>query len=149
MDRLAAADAVPVVTRRTVAGFTNRIKRLFFFREIKIKKSMISDFDQSSSDDSLMDASARHEPTSVDAAYARCDPSFAQIWLDRSGLDITQVARMSCLSVAQVRQLLQGTDASFYSATIKQRAYRRVLALLGAPQPELVGAFQAPAPVAA
>lgn len=110
---------------------------------------MISDFDQPSSDDSLMDASARHEPTSVDAAYARCDPSFAQTWLDRSGLDITQVARMSCLSVAQVRQLLQGTDASFYSATIKQRAYRRVLALLGAPQPELVGAFQAPAPDAA
>ena len=44
---------------------------------------------------------------------------------------------MSCLSVAQVRQLLQGTDASFYSAAIKQRAYQRVLALLGAPEPAL------------
>ena len=70
--------------------------------------------------------------------YALCDPAFAQDWLARSGLDEIAVARKTCLSVAQVRQLLQGSDASFYSAAIKRRAYQRVLALLGAPQPEAV-----------
>ena len=99
---------------------------------------MFSFSSPTSSTDTLTDDHAPSEPVNEDVIYARCDPGFAKAWLDRSGLDITQVARMSCLSVAQVRQLLQGTDASFYSTAIKQRAYRRVLALLGAPEPAVV-----------
>lgn len=82
-------------------------------------------------------------------AYAQCDPQFAQAWLDHSGLDIGQVARVSCLSVAQVRQLLHGTDGSFYSPSIRQRAYRRMLALLGAPEPAHSSAAVVPAPAQA
>ena len=96
---------------------------------------MVREAAYSFSVDSPIDAHALPETVNVDGAYVHCDPGYAQAWLDRSGLDITQVARMSCLSLAQVRQLLQGADGSFYSPAIKQRAYRRVLALLGAPEP--------------
>ena len=97
------------------------------------------------SESATLDGSSLHDR--VAQAYALCDPAFAQDWLSRSGLDVTEVARKACLSVSQVRQLLQGSDASFYSIAIKRRAYQRVLALLGAPEPEPTALATASAPL--
>lgn len=105
---------------------------------------MVSDFDSGSSPGSQTDPLDLAQPASAQGLYAECDPQIAQEWLDRSGLDITQVARAACLSVTQVRQLLHGTDTAFYSSAIRRRAYQRVMRLLGAPEPATHAAVATP-----
>ena len=66
---------------------------------------------------------------------AQCDPALLQEWVARSGLDEIQIARQSCLSLPQVRQLLRGETSLFYTPAIRYQAYRRVMGIVGAPVP--------------
>jgi len=50
-------------------------------------------------------------------------------------MDVATLAKNACLSVAQVRELLQGEGSLFYSDGIRRQAYKRVLLILGAPPP--------------
>ena len=67
--------------------------------------------------------------------YETCDPIYFQQLRARVGMDVVQLARIACLSVAQVKSLEVGGDDLFYSSAIKRQAYKRTLMILGAPPP--------------
>lgn len=73
-----------------------------------------------------------------DSVYERCDAAYLRQLHETSGMDETQLARIACLSVAQVRQLATGGDSLFYSQAVKRQAYKRLLLILGAPPPSQV-----------
>ena len=70
--------------------------------------------------------------------YERCDAAYLRELHAASGMDETQLARIACLSLAQVRQLAEGGDSLFYSHAVKRQAYKRLLLILGAPPPSQV-----------
>lgn len=82
-----------------------------------------------SESESSSQASASH------SVYERCDAAYLRELHQASGMDETQLARIACLSVAQVRQLIAGGDSLFYSQAVKRQAYKRLLLILGAPPP--------------
>lgn len=67
--------------------------------------------------------------------YENCDPALLKRTREAMGMDEGVLARMACLSTAQVRQLEAGGDTLFYSITIKRQAYKRVMMVLGADPP--------------
>jgi hypothetical protein len=67
--------------------------------------------------------------------YETCDPSYLLQLRGQAGMEVVQLARIACLSVAQVKCLEAGEDDLFYSLAIKRQAYKRVLMILGAPPP--------------
>ena len=67
--------------------------------------------------------------------YETCDPTYLQQLRGQVGMDVVQLARIACLSVAQVKSLETGRDDLFYSMAIKRQAYKRALMILGAPPP--------------
>ncbi len=67
--------------------------------------------------------------------YETCDPTYLQQLRAQVGMDVVQLARIACLSVAQVKSLEVGSDDLFYSPAIKRQAYKRTLMILGAPPP--------------
>jgi hypothetical protein len=82
--------------------------------------------------------------------YETCDPTYLHQMREKVGMDVVQLARIACLSVAQVNSLETGGDDLFYSLAIKRQAYKRTLMILGAPPPStfaLSEVMQDPAPV--
>ena len=75
--------------------------------------------------------------------YENCDPALLKRTREAVGMDEGVLARMACLSTAQVRQLESGGTGLFYSITIKRQAYKRLMMILGADPP-----IHAPLPVA-
>jgi hypothetical protein len=70
------------------------------------------------------------------SVYDRCDPQYLRNLREAAGMDLVVLARIACLSVAQVRQLeSDGSDTLFYSDAIKRKAYHRLLMILGADPP--------------
>lgn len=67
--------------------------------------------------------------------YENCDPALLKRTREAVGMDEGVLARMACLSTAQVRQLETGGGSLFYSITIKRQAYKRVMMVLGADPP--------------
>lgn len=67
--------------------------------------------------------------------YENCDPELLRRTRQTVGMDEGVLARMACLSTAQVRQLESGGVGLFYSITIKRQAYKRLMMLLGAEPP--------------
>lgn len=67
--------------------------------------------------------------------YDTCDPAFLAHWLTESAMDCAILARKSCLSLAQIRELQKGEGKLFYSDAIRRQAYKRLLSILGAPPP--------------
>lgn len=67
--------------------------------------------------------------------YENCDPSLLKRTREAVGMDEGVLARMACLSTAQVRQLESGGTGLFYSLTIKRQAYKRLMMILGADPP--------------
>ena len=93
--------------------------------------------------------SSAPDDTAAGSVYERCDPAFLRQLHEASGMDETHLARLACLSVAQVRQLASGGDSLFYSQTIKRQAYKRLLMILGAaPPPHIDDPEVATAPAA-
>ena len=81
-----------------------------------------------------MSSEESHEPTR--SVYDSCDPKYLRELREASGMDLVVLARTACLSVAQVRQLESDAGGHlFYSSTIKQQAYKRLLMILGAEPP--------------
>ena len=73
------------------------------------------------------------------AVYENCDPDYLRQLREAAGMDETTLARIACLSLAQVRQLQAGSgDGLFYSPTIKRQAYKRLLMILGAEPPQSI-----------
>jgi len=51
-------------------------------------------------------------------------------------MDTHILAKTACMSLAQVRELEQGTETGvFYSVSIRRQAYKRLLLILGAEPP--------------
>jgi cytoskeletal protein RodZ len=68
--------------------------------------------------------------------YDACDPAFLRELREAAGMDLSVLARMACLSLAQVRALeTEMSDHLFYSQAIKRQAYKRLLMILGAEPP--------------
>lgn len=67
--------------------------------------------------------------------YENCDPELLKRTRESVGMDERVLARMACLSTAQVRQLESGGGGLFYSITIKRQAYKRLMMILGAEPP--------------
>ncbi len=67
--------------------------------------------------------------------YENCDPALLKRTREAVGMDEGVLARMACLSTAQVRQLESGGAGLFYSITIKRQAYKRLMMILGADPP--------------
>lgn len=67
--------------------------------------------------------------------YENCDPALLKRTREAVGMDEGVLARMACLSTAQVRQLESGGTGLFYSITIKRQAYKRLMMILGADPP--------------
>lgn len=67
--------------------------------------------------------------------YENCDPGLLKRTREAVGMDEGVLARMACLSTAQVRQLESGGGGLFYSLTIKRQAYKRLMMILGADPP--------------
>ena len=67
--------------------------------------------------------------------YENCDPELLKRTRQNVGMDEGVLARMACLSTAQVRQLESGGGGLFYSITIKRQAYKRLMMILGAEPP--------------
>jgi hypothetical protein len=74
-------------------------------------------------------------PDSLYALYESCDPALLKRTREAVGMDEGVLARMACLSTAQVRQLESGGTGLFYSITIKRQAYKRLMMILGADPP--------------
>jgi len=81
--------------------------------------------------------SAEIDPAVSAREYDDCDPQALCARVQAAGLDEARLARMACLSVDQVRQLMQGGESLFYSAAIKRQAYKRLMVILGAAPPPL------------
>lgn len=86
----------------------------------------------------MSEASSLTQSDDVGGVYDRCDAAYLRQLHEASGMDETQLARIACLSVAQVRQLIAGGDSLFYSTAVKRQAYKRLLLILGAPPPSQV-----------
>ena len=70
------------------------------------------------------------------SVYQNCDPAYLRQLREQAGMDATVLAKVACLSQAQVRELEQGTETGvFYSLSIRRQAYKRVLMILGAEPP--------------
>ena len=70
------------------------------------------------------------------SVYDTCDPQYLRALREAAGMDLFVLARISCLSIAQVRQLeTDASDGFFYSDAIKRQAYKRLLMILGAEPP--------------
>jgi hypothetical protein len=68
--------------------------------------------------------------------YNTCDPHYLRQMREAAGMDLVVLARIACLSVAQVQALERDGDENFfYSDAIKRQAYKRVLMVLGAEPP--------------
>lgn len=68
--------------------------------------------------------------------YQTCDPDYLRQLRERAAMDISALAKTACMSVAQVRELEQGTDTGvFYSDSIRRQSYKRLLMILGAEPP--------------
>lgn len=67
--------------------------------------------------------------------YENCDPGLLKRTREAVDMDVGVLARMACLSTAQVRQLESGGEGLFYSITIKRQAYKRLMMILGAEPP--------------
>lgn len=68
--------------------------------------------------------------------YDSCDPKYLRDLRQAAGMEVEALARMACLSVAQVRALESEAGGDlFYSHTIRRQAYKRVLMILGAEPP--------------
>ena len=68
--------------------------------------------------------------------YNTCDPHYLRQMREAAGMDWVVLARIACLSVAQVQALERDGDENFfYSDAIKRQAYKRVLMVLGAEPP--------------
>lgn len=80
-----------------------------------------------------------HEPTNITSkrsVYDTCDRAYLRELREAAGMDLVVLARIACLSVAQVRELeTEGSDNLFYSEAIKRQAYKRLLMILGAEPP--------------
>ena len=78
-----------------------------------------------------------NQPTETKrSVYDTCDPQYLRALREAAGMDLFVLARISCLSVAQVRQLeTDASDGFFYSDAIKRQAYKRLLMILGAEPP--------------
>lgn len=80
-----------------------------------------------------------HEPTNIESkrsVYDTCDRAYLRELREAAGMDLVVLARIACLSVAQVRELeTEGSDNLFYSEAIKRQAYKRLLMILGAEPP--------------
>jgi hypothetical protein len=74
-------------------------------------------------------------PETQPNVYETCDPTYLQQLRGQVGMDVVQLARIACLSVAQVKSLELGSNDLFYSPAIKRQAYKRALMILGAPPP--------------
>lgn len=72
------------------------------------------------------------------SVYDTCDPVYLRELREAAGKDLAVLARMACLSVAQVRELeTDESDELFYSDAIKRQAYKRLLMILGAEPPSV------------
>jgi hypothetical protein len=72
------------------------------------------------------------------SVYDTCDPVYLRELREAAGKDLAVLARMACLSVAQVRELeTNDSDELFYSDAIKRQAYKRLLMILGAEPPSV------------
>lgn len=70
------------------------------------------------------------------SVYSTCDPHYLRELREASGMEWVVLARIACLSVAQVKALeSEDSGALFYSDAIKRQAYKRVLMILGAEPP--------------
>lgn len=70
------------------------------------------------------------------SSYNTCDPHYLRQLREAAGMDLVVLARIACLSVAQVRALeSEDDDSFFYSDAIKRQAYKRLLMILGAEPP--------------
>ena len=69
-------------------------------------------------------------------AYQNCDPAYLRQLREAAGMDAPVLAKTACMSLAQVRELEQGTETGvFYSVSIRRQAYKRLLMILGAEPP--------------
>ncbi len=82
-------------------------------------------------------------PETQPNVYETCDPTYLQQLRGQVGMDVVQLARIACLSVAQVKSLELGSHDLFYSPAIKRQAYKRALMILGAPPPVAFPASEA------
>ncbi len=80
--------------------------------------------------------------------YENCDPALLKRTREAVGMDEGVLARMACLSTAQVRQLESGGTGLFYSITIKRQAYKRLMMILGADPPIHAPLSASEAPIA-
>ena len=80
-----------------------------------------------------------NEPTNIEpkrSVYDTCDRAYLRELREAAGMDLLVLARIACLSVAQVRELeTEGCDNLFYSEAIKRQSYKRLLMILGAEPP--------------
>lgn len=68
--------------------------------------------------------------------YQSCDPAYLRQLREQAGMDLHVLAKTACLSLAQVRELEQGSETGvFYSVSIRRQAYKRLLLILGAEPP--------------
>ena len=73
---------------------------------------------------------------SSSCVYQSCDPAYLRQLREAARMDLTMLAKTACLSVAQVRELEQGSETGvFYSVSIRRQAYKRLLMILGAEPP--------------
>lgn len=80
-------------------------------------------------------SSAEHTE-STHSRYDSCDPKYLRDLRLAAGMEVEVLARMACLSVAQIRALESDVGGDFfYSHTIRRQAYKRVLMILGAEPP--------------
>lgn len=80
-----------------------------------------------------MSQASAHASTSV---YQTCDPAYLRQLREQAEMDLAVLAKTACLSLAQVRELEQGTETGvFYSMSIRRQAYKRLLMILGAEPP--------------
>ena len=66
---------------------------------------------------------------------SRDDAAYLKSLRQTAGLDLAELAALANLSAGQIRQLEDGGESLFYSPQIKIQSLRRVIHLLGSPQP--------------
>lgn len=70
--------------------------------------------------------------------YQTCDPVYLRQLREAAGMELHVLAKTACMSLAQVRELEQGTETGvFYSISIRRQAYKRLLMILGAEPPSV------------
>ena len=72
----------------------------------------------------------------VNSVYQTCDAAYLRQLREQAGMEVSTLAKTACMSLAQVRELEQGTETGvFYSVSIRRQAYKRLLMILGAEPP--------------